>query len=592
MKTKILLICFVFTLASVNCRKFATHTFEINQSLKVPTQELQQVQLDSLEMEEYREALVHAPILWFADKEEYFPTLPFFSAFDGVDNNADGKIDFDDPQEIAPRSDQDPGSIASLDTLHLWYRSFSKEERQRLAFVFYKVDSISANKLGNILFSDEQAWMRMDKKVKSYLKNSNKKLAVYQYYLYYIYDQGLKGHPEDLEHTFIFVPKDTSEFFGISVGAGHSDFVPSNVVIYNQADLLVQWGSRHHLLVELGGHSHAPDLNGNGRFDPGVDVNWHTENFWGTRDIQSSAGLGATAKYQTWMTFERSNFCRIYPPDSAFLNSEQKPGYFYRLVPAAKFKTLDSLHSRESKPFTKDAEFPDVAQEKLKTHLKFLNELGISSASSTNLSQEALLRMSLWTDNLKVRVSDQPEYQNWSKDKHKVWKKRAYNSSPGDIFKNYLFRPRRYGGLGLWTQVEQASGLEFRVAWMTPAWTWRLVPLKVDGVSEIHLGWKAPVQNRGFKREKWVAAFYYERFYARLLSWYANLKYINNNPDFSSWSLGGGISVQLPFVSLISKNPLNLLHWVRLRSGIKVPLEKQALRFDQTHLEFQLGIHY
>lgn len=592
MKIKILLICFVLTLVSVNCRKFATHTFEINQSLKVPTQGLQQVQLDSLERGEYHQALIHAPILWFADKEEYFPTLPFFSAFDSVDNNSNGRIDFDDPQEIAPISGPHSETIASLDSLHLWYRSLSKEDRRRLAYVFYKVDSITANKVGNILFSDEQTWMRMDKKVKSYLTDSHKWLTVYQYYFYYIYDQGLRGHPEDLEHTFIFVPKDTPEFFGISAGAGHSDFVPSNVVIYKYAELPSKWGSHHHLLVELGGHSNAPDLNANGRFDPGVDVNWHTENFWGTRDVQSSAGLGATAKFQTWMTFERSNFGLIYPPDSALLDTISQNSYFYRLVPAAGFKTLDSLLSTDFKAWQVQAAGSEVKQEKLKAQLQFLDQLGISSFGSTNLSQEALLHMSLWTDNLKVRVSDKPEYQNWSKDKHKVWKKRAYNSSPGDIFKNYLFRPRRYGGLGLWTQVEQASGLEFRLAWMTPAWAWRLVPMKVDGVTEIHLGWKAPVENRGFKREKWVAASYYERYYSRLLSWYANLKYINNNLDFSSWSLGGGISLQLPFVSLISKNPLNLLHWVRLRTGIKVPLEKHALRFDQTHLELQLGIHY
>ncbi len=589
MKVKILLIYFLLILISFSCRKFATHTFEINQSQKLPPQKLQQVQLDSLAQQEFQLALSHAPILWFADREEYFPTLPFFSAFDGLDNNFDGKIDFDDPQEIAPLSSR---NLASLDTLHLWYRSFSKEDRQRLAYLFYKVDSIPANQIGKILFSDEQTWIRMDKHIKSYLENSRRKLTIYEYYFYFIYDQGLKGHPEDLEQTFIFVPKDTVEFFGISVGAGHSDFVPSNVVIYNYEELPQKWGSRHHLLIELGGHSTAPDLNGNGRFDPGVDVNWHTENFWGTRDIQASAGLGATAKYQNWMTFERSSLCRIFPPDSALMDKVPDPGCFYKLVPAAKFKVLDSLLFQEFKSSRAETEISDVRHNELKSQLKFLDQLGISSLGSTDLSQEAWQRISFWTEGLRVRVSDKPEYQNLSKDKHKVWKTRAYNSSPDNIFKNYLFRPRRYGGLGLWGQLEQASGLEFRVAWMTPAWTWRLVPVKVDGVSEFHLGWKAPVENHGFKREKWVAAFYYERFYSRLLSWYANLKYTNLSPYFSNWSVGGGISIQLPFVSLLSKNPLNLLHWFRLRTGIKVPLDQHALRFDHTHLELQLGIHY
>ncbi|MGH7889741.1 MAG: hypothetical protein ACRENF_04240, partial [Thermodesulfobacteriota bacterium] len=387
MRIKIIFLFLIVILLLTSCRKFATHSFEINQSLKVPPQEPQQVQLDSLERREYHQALAHAPILWFADREEYFPTIPFFSAFDGVDNNADGRIDFDDPQEIAPQSSLNPGSIASLDTLHLWYRSFSKEERKRLAFVFYKVDSISANKVGNILFSDEQIWMRMDKKIKSYLTNASKKLTIFEYYFYYLHDQGLQGHPEDLEHTFIFVPKDTAEFFKISVGAGHSDFVPNNVVIHNYADHPLPWGSHHHLLVELGGHSNAPDLNGNGRFDPGVDVNWHTENFWGTRDIQSSAGLGATAKYQNWMTFERSKAGLIYPPDSALLDSLGQNRYFYRFVPDAKFRNLDSFLSTEFKSWQVKGAGLEVKQEKLKLQLEFLEQVGIFSLGSLDLSE-------------------------------------------------------------------------------------------------------------------------------------------------------------------------------------------------------------
>jgi hypothetical protein len=55
----------------------------------------------------YEKALEYAPILWFADREEYFPTLPFFSAFDSVNNNrsnSDSLKDFSDFDEIAPKS--------------------------------------------------------------------------------------------------------------------------------------------------------------------------------------------------------------------------------------------------------------------------------------------------------------------------------------------------------------------------------------------------------------------------------------------------------------------------------------------------------
>ena len=40
-------------------------------------------------------------MLRFAPGEPYFPTLPFFYAFDGIDNNNNGRVDFDDLDEIA-----------------------------------------------------------------------------------------------------------------------------------------------------------------------------------------------------------------------------------------------------------------------------------------------------------------------------------------------------------------------------------------------------------------------------------------------------------------------------------------------------------
>ena len=116
--------------------------------------------------------------------------------------------------------------------------------------------------------------------------------------------------------------------------------------------------------------------------------------------------------------------------------------------------------------------------------------------------------------------------------------------------------------------------------------------MKVDGVTELHFGWQAPSQNHGFKRQRWTAAFYYDRFYARIISWYTNLTYMSNSPQFSDFTLGGGVSFQVPVLSLISTNPLDLFHWVRLRVGLRVPLDKRALRFDAAHLELQLGVHY
>ncbi|OGC92546.1 MAG: hypothetical protein A2142_09745 [candidate division Zixibacteria bacterium RBG_16_48_11] len=571
------------------CRKFATYSFQVNPGLKVPVPSLEQIRPDTLDFPYYQSALAHAPILWYADREEHFPTLPFFPAFDGIDNNGNGRIDFGDPSEVAPLAENSPHSIASLDSLHQWYCTLPRDERRKLAVVFYKVDSLPADKVGKILFSDEQAWMRLNRDIKSYLKNEEKSLLVFQYFFYFVHDQGLKGHPEDLEHAFIFVPRDTFEFFGIAAGAGHWDIVPNSILIYQRGELPPSDGFHLHLLAELGGHSQAPDLNGNGVFEPGVDVNWHTEHFWGTRDIQAISGQGSTSKYQTWMTFQRSDSSLIYPPDAALLKNKPASAVYYRLLPVEKFRSLEnSILSSSSQAKEGSSSNWSSGVEK---HFGFLNQAGFSLPESFD-SPETIRRLRLWSQDKRVRISDQPEYVNWSKDKHKVWKMRAYNNSTTEIFRNYLFRPRRYGGLGLWGKLEQSTSPEFRLAWITPAWAWRIVPMKVDGVTEFHFGWQAPSPNRGFKREKLTAAFYYDRFYARLISWYTNLTYLNSSSPFSNFSLGGGASFQLPALSLVSVNPLDTFHWVRLRVGIRVPLDKNALRFDATHLELQLGIHY
>ena len=431
------------------CRKFATYSFQVNPGLKVPVPSLEQIRPDTLDFPYYQSALAHAPILWYADREEHFPTLPFFPAFDGIDNNGNGRIDFGDPSEVAPLAENSPHSIASLDSLHQWYCTLPRDERRKLAVVFYKVDSLPADKVGKILFSDEQAWMRLNRDIKSYLKNEEKSLLVFQYFFYFVHDQGLKGHPEDLEHAFIFVPRDTFEFFGIAAGAGHWDIVPNNVLIYRQGELPPSDQSHQHLLVELGGHSLAPDLNANGLCDPGVDVNWHTDHFWGTRDIQAISGQGATAKYQTWMTFQRSDSSLIFPPDPDLLK-EETSAVFYRLLPAEKFKSLEnSILSSSSGTKTGGS---SGWSEQVRQHFGFLEKARFSLPPSFD-SEEIKRRLRLWSGDLRVRVSDEPESENWNKDKHKVWKMRAYHHSPTEIFRNYLFRPRRNGGLGLWGKI-------------------------------------------------------------------------------------------------------------------------------------------
>lgn len=148
---------------------------------------------DSANFRDYRyaDALKYAPILWFADDEKYFPTLPFFSAFDSVNNDSvegDNVRDFADPDEIAPiDTDSNDSSRASWDKLHKWYDSLNISTKKRLVTVFYRIRHTEANKVKDILISDEQYWRRLQKKLKtdSTLKqflNSGRLITVYEYY--------------------------------------------------------------------------------------------------------------------------------------------------------------------------------------------------------------------------------------------------------------------------------------------------------------------------------------------------------------------------------------------------------------------------
>ena len=109
--------------------------------------------------------------------------------------------------------------------------------------------------------------------------------------------------------------------------------------------------------MELGGHSSAPDRNGDGRFSPGFDANWRAEKLWGTRDIQAATGMGALGDYKVWMTFPRPMTTRCFSPrlmQKAFvkLSLEEKAFFdsFARELPVSlrgRIRLSHATHSQE-----------------------------------------------------------------------------------------------------------------------------------------------------------------------------------------------------------------------------------------------------
>jgi hypothetical protein len=189
-----------------------------------------------------------------------------------------------------------------------------------------------ADQLWKYLRSDEQAWQRFGlgsartsdtvqfdsvpafstagarrEQSRETLLRRIQKFHVIQYFIYYLQDWGLQGHSEDLESVFVFVPVDTTfaKSFRIVVGAGHAPPAPNNVLVLVGRDASRRKHYHPNILVELGGHSSAPDMPPFGQFSAGLDVNWHIGDLWGTRDEQATAGVSFSGRYEGAMTFPR-----------------------------------------------------------------------------------------------------------------------------------------------------------------------------------------------------------------------------------------------------------------------------------------------
>ncbi len=321
---------------------------------------------------QYQARLAHhfAPIYWFAPDERYFPTLPLFSAFDGVDNDGDGRRDFDDPDEILPLV----GGRPDWGTLNEWYVRARDEGTDRPA-IFYRARDLRPQHIDELfryLKSDEQAWKRLGERedqaqLLADVRDDATGWVSVEFYAYYVNDWGLEGHPYDVEFAIVFLPcrreagsvsYDLAGRFRVFVGPGHTDRVPSNVLLVNgglAGREVTIWPASEFcgaapeacavdsaielhferarpsqilsrpegvlirraptVLVELGDHSSSPDIDPFGLFHPGHDANWHINDLWGTRDVQATSALGFLGRYQGWMTLPRTeqNSVVFYP---------------------------------------------------------------------------------------------------------------------------------------------------------------------------------------------------------------------------------------------------------------------------------------
>lgn len=487
----------------------------------------------------------YAPVLRFSPGEPYFPTIPYFYAFDGVDNNHNGLVDFDDPDEIVAFQPGDTilPSWSILDDRYV-------AELARLSppggtpvapvpAVFYRVSNLAEDEedeMSRALKKDILAWDRAERTKIGTLDILDAPFKVIEYYFYYVRDKGLVGHPQDIEFAFVFVPADPALacVARVVVGAGHTSWVPTNILVVSNELVLGDLGlssldTLTGILTELGGHSSAPDVPPYGVFRPGMDVNWQANKAWGVRDIQALAQMGYGGQYQPDMTLPRdtTNHSVVFWPRGTVHGYGQD----YALLPAPYFAklylALDSI--AEGVP---PGDWPGrVAQmrgylDSITAMMKLPPVAGVATLDSAKVE-----RMTQWT---KPTIAPKiPGGGQVSATRHQPWRHAAYEGSPSDIFKSYLYQPSV-------KSIEKPADVLRLVTWGITEWPGNGAQVQVGFV----LPWvKLPIEPRGFLTLDLgiigssdltdggiaIGLSYFSSYFQRM-SWYTGINYI---PDAS-----------------------------------------------------------
>jgi hypothetical protein len=258
----------------------------------------------------------YAPILLLAPHERYRPTIPFFSAFYSSTAGPD-----DWRKALVPATTELGGMPwKSIDSAY-----FASQALNRPA-VFFSVAPLGVYDRLTVyryLRSDKGAWNHLGLENREMILSAleSEQLRVIRYAMYYVNDDGIGHHHDDIEHYFLIVSADTAipTRFYIAIGDAHTENQASNVLVFARDPRLQEEIEYPWVMVEQGGHANSPDLAPHGVFSVGHDINWHLEDISGIRDVISTAGLGWAGGYTQWMTIPRDpqNSVLLYHPSSA-----------------------------------------------------------------------------------------------------------------------------------------------------------------------------------------------------------------------------------------------------------------------------------
>jgi len=522
----------------------------------------------------------YAPVLRFAPSEQYFPTLPFFTALDGRDNNGNHRVDFEDLDEIAPLSQGDTlrPTWAVLDSLYLAEEEAASPALEAgppvapIPAVFYNVVTLSTDQqdaVRRFLKRDILAWDRAEKAKLGIPDLLTQPFKVVEYYFYYVRDKGLIGHPQDIEAAYVFVPADPvlACDFRIIVGNGHTKWVPNNtLVLTNEFVLglrdLARTDTLTNLIPELGGHSIAPDVPPYGRFQLGIDVNWETTKAWGVRDVQSLAQMGYSGSYRPDMTIPRdtaSHPVYLWPRGAAF-----DYGQSYALLPAPLFARLYSELETAATPLSPVPWNTTVAS--IRALLDSIAGLmgrprfaGVAALDSTTVR-----RMALW--NRPLSASGKPDEGDIDPARGQIWKHWTYAAPPQVVLKSYLYPPSM-------KSVESPRDLWRLVSWGVTVWPgggqqlqagmvipWFYLPFETRGFMSLEAG---VITDQSFSDHDFSLGLTYFSSYFQRVGWFSTLSWIPDDAVTGSHftaSVGPSLLLWIrPNKSLLG--PLNVLRF-------------------------------
>lgn len=525
----------------------------------------------------------------------FFPVTPMFTAFDGIDNDDNGLVDFADPTEIAP---VDSRGRLSWEGVTQYYNEVGYDKTGRAA-VFYRVrdlDRSRVRELWRYLRSDEQRWKRFDIAPGDLriLRADSTTFQVIEYYPYYLNDFGLIGHKWDTEIMFVFLPKDAglAEKFRVLVGGGHTQRVPSNVLVISgdHAERLQGPNMRPGVLVELGDHSSALDVDPFGQFQPGHDANWQDHDIWGTRDVQASSGRGALGPYELAMTFPREGAVRLFPPQQV-LADDSLP--LIRGIPSGLIRKDYSLLPAEAFHCLFEAVENGGSLSQIEVWMNLIARQpwswGFTGFQTLTPTQKdaAVTAMRGW-------ANGNP------RSKRRVWETPHYRKPPTRIFKQHLFRPVLQAMspvdylnlLNVWTTVHANRATLVQFGFEVPAF-W--LPIRVPGYLELHAGWYwrcANVFTNCFGAGA-TAAFsaVHTGHYNSAFSWYGRLSYVPRRAEvmgdstLADFAVGGGLSL-VP-ASLNAPVPFK---WLRVRLGLTTGATFAGPRLGRVVWELQIAL--